>query len=264
MIRLSPCVKLPLKYIKGTESQRFAMAEKLTDEFFAAAKNEFAQNAGNCAVPKKLEKLFLKLLPEKIKMKLVPLEEGCLFAHTSFKLKPGMVKRHNINMKFTRDGKKIPLNEVYNLMHELRHTADYITNPKILARSIAAFEKGYQNGLNKFLMDNILYTQKAISRNKFVQKIALKIASFFQTTDEQINFLQKARYTLKTERNAFSKMSEFQTRAEKACNINKQHKSDLENLIAFDFDNKIKTVEEQLKNVLAKARRQHAASLKQN
>ena len=126
---------------------------------------------------------------------------------------------------------------------------------------MSMFEKGYKNKFNQFLMDNVFYTQNTFSKNKFVRKIALKLASLFQSTDEQINFLQHARYTLKTERNAFKKMFEYQKITDKACGLNKKHKTDTDILKSFDFDNKIKTIEEQLKSVLAKARKKHAESL---
>lgn len=262
MIKLSPCVKLPLKYIKGTEAERFAVAEKLTDDFIALAKGEFANSSAYCVIPKKLEKMIQKLLPAKIKLKLVPLKNNELYAHTSLSLKqPDMiVKKHLINIKFTQD-EKIELSEVYNLSHELRHTLDYITNPKLLARKMSMFEKGYKNKLNRFIMDKFLYTQNSLSKIKFVRKSALKIASLFQSTDEQINFLQNARYTLKTERNAFKKMFEYQTKTHNACGLNIKNKSDRDILNSFDFDSKIQTINKQLKTVLKKAREAQRKSL---
>lgn len=262
MIKLSSCVKLPLKYIKGTEAKRFTLAEKLTDKFVELAKEDFANSHDYSVVPQKLEKLFQKLLPEKIKLKLVPLKNNETIPYTSFNIKlPGMIAaEHLINIKFTQN-RKIALTEVYNLTHELRHTLDYITNPKLLARKISMFEKGYTNKLNKFIMDKFFYTQNSLSKIKFVRKTALKIASLFQSTDEQINFLQNARYTLKTERNAFKKMCEYQTKTDKACGLNLKNKSDKEVLNSFDFDSKIQTINEQLKTVLEKARKAHRKSL---
>lgn len=273
-MKLSSSTKLPLKTIignigakNGSESKRFELAEKLTEDFFQSIKDDLVQLSIPLDV---LEKHADETFAGKVNVRFKPLEKGETTANAGIIYNSETALTDGIKMHLNSDSKgEVNFGYTYAIMHEFRHLCDMITNPKLMARSVKRFNKFYDtNGTNNSVYKDFLYSKKPLSETKESLDKIFDTLSFYETYDEIIDFLQHSRYSLKSEYNAYKRTFEYQDRMNNYIGecYNCKNDRDLteykEMVKEYDFENKIKYLNEQLAKVLKNAREEHKMDLK--
>lgn len=272
---ISDNAKLPLCYIKGSESQRFKRSELLTQQVFDYMKN----NCGNYWTVGRLKNVIDKCIyPHKINIE-IENENTKDFLGNLQEIVSVENYKNTIDYIFKNFGKKIPkiLNEPftlasvdgfklkfqmtddkviknkYTVIHELRHLFDHLCNPKIsvMRRNIMAdapkeeydaYNKIYESFFDLLKYKDFEQIQKDVIKNLNV------IPNY-----KQINILQGIRNNIKTEINAYNQeLKEY-------CKDPFDKLKEIINLVWFKynnakFDQKLKFVNDLLQNCIQKER----------
>jgi hypothetical protein len=250
--------------IKGSEAQRTQLAGELNDKFFKIIDDEFVRKAANkekAELSKKELVGCIKQVVPNVKINVKYINDPMSFGYLEKTINKG---------KNTVDGFVLGLEGAVKkgedhvvLRHEMRHFFDYMTQPKLAARSntaaiIAKLGKGSESSVSSHLdvYSDLLYQPKTFEDNQAeISVLAKKLNGYFKSmrtpAEEKIEILQKWRSGLKTELNAYNDEAKF------ACK-DSPDKYWKENAADYLFKDKIKLVEQALKDAISAVRKESA------
>lgn len=242
---ISNHAKFPFSYIKGSEKQRFYKAESLTQNVFDYMEDLGGNNWNTHLLKNALDKY---TFPNKIKIIIANENDNnylgslqeIVSAHdyknyTDFITKNFGKKNifnTNINEPFTvasLDGYKLSIrlkngkiNNIYTVLHEVRHLFDHLCNPKIstmprknvMANATKEQRKAY-NEIYDMLFNNKKHTNFNSCKKEIIKKLEI-IPNY-----KKINILQGIRNSIKTEINAYTqeRKKQFEKLSDALLNI---------------------------------------------
>ena len=265
--RIASSVRMP--GVKGTEAQRSQLACELNDKLFKIVEDAFWRKTKKKEVPQLSERELLncvkKVLPKvalHVKYQKDPI--CAAFVEPVFNAPQKTIVGLILGMKSALKKKK---NE-FLLRHEMRHIFDYMTQPKILGRTNTSNLVGKLKNYNHikdmkhfdFYIGNLYRSRQCTEDQKEISLVAEHIKDHFEvlksSPEEKIEILQKWRYGLKTEVNAYNDEAGF------ACKENPK-KYLKESIRDYFFEGKIRLIEQLLKDEIATVRTGHAEKLGQ-
>lgn len=248
--------------LKGNEQQRAQLASDLNDRLFEIINDIFEQKIKSKKKPKLEKKELLdcikQVIPD-INMRVVYKKDVMYDAF--IKNITDKTKKTVIGFGLNLQGavKKGGEDEV-NLRHEMRHVFDFVTQPKILARSntdsLVGKIEDYSKGMSMYhfkFYENFFYKPQ---QNKNIKKemnfLSKNVREHFEALEcqpeEQIEILQSWRHLLKTEVNAYTDQTKSAFKGEKTD----------ETIEKFAFRPKIKLIEKMLNEEIAGIRKLNA------
>lgn len=277
--RVAKSAKLP--NIKGSAVERTRMAEDLSTKFTEFVNDAFkkqTQVGKDAFITKKEIGNWIKENCKNVNVKLKRnKDKTCGGAIRDVaNIFSGTVKGYSIHLPFKSSLSPIIDKEGARvLIHESRHLFDYITQPKIVARSNTKFLIGLLKDVNyKTIVSNWNFyseflrkpelTKEAIKEDLFLLENRKKLVQthFHSTsTKQRIEHLQEWRHRLKTEKSAFTDELSKTHYILNGKSINKLRLEDFHSF--FRFPEKIKILKELLKDEITSVRKQHAATLNQ-
>lgn len=265
-------VRLPFEYVKGSENERFALAEKLTDDLFQKIKDLYVIDETNLytkkitAVSKKIiGKKIQEILPKSLNIRIKGLVDefrnrpdtiGTTYFISHENDGAHHVKEVGIMMEVTED-KKINYDDVGTLMHEFRHVIDGILNPKMDVRALKVSKNGnpFKKILQKYIFDMHF---NFLDRMIFDIKLNMKMRKLSE--EMKIDALQEMRYVVKSEINAYSNDLKYQEEINRNLGVESDLGGELR-LSDLHFDRKLKFINKKLYRTIKKARKNHTQTL---
>ena len=154
--KLLPSVKLPYEISRGSMAQRSAKAE----DFINKLSDETVNIIENKAINKqKLQEVIDNLLPEQIRIQVLKNQDQNVSGTNDIRLN-NKWEITDLTMELDFLQNELPQEQIVDIVHEGRHIADSLFNPKYLARQQTLEQKGLYT--KKFLdfYDNQLYIRE--------------------------------------------------------------------------------------------------------
>lgn len=248
MIKIDKIAKYPLAFTKGTPNQRRELARCLNFKFFKDISTKFKSKDVSFDV-------FQKTLDEAIQfphnITVIKNDEKKGFLTVCVNDECNIVNGYNMGIPPNSFSGEIPLTTADTFMHESAHYFSFMTNPKMVARIAKMFESG------TYLKTQNFYNTVLYSKNKLSSfEISQKLDEFLQTltVKERIDFLQNSRYRLTDEIFAYKEGAKYQDLIQKIHSDKICCKVDAVDYCDYDFETKIKIVEQKLIKELKNAR----------
>lgn len=262
--KLSPHVKLPYTKVQGTFAQRQNNAIKLTEKLYEDLLPKFKKGS---ATIQDVQESVDKVLGKKVKILVRKNDDrdftgGCDITYSKF---TGAISKTTLDIDSIKN--KIRVEELTTIMHEFLHVADQLFHPKYLARNQKMANYGlYTNKYNRFY-DNFLYNIEMPEGKKdkayIIRQVRNKVHNFLRRmpTEDKIDYLQDARYSLLSEHYA------YQMQAKIAKRLNKKHiPIDKRDLVKenknFMFQEKIDLLKQMAFEIIKKERQKWARTPK--
>lgn len=252
MIKISQSVKLPLRSCKGNSDKRLHLAKKLNSDFFERINKEFVtKDITKETIAKRLQEITPNI--NFIITQNNPRRNGAVIPMLSPQNHKA-VNHFSLELPLNKFDKTLSLLSGDVLFHESLHYFLNITNPKHLARSAKNFETGVQEKTEKFYKER-LYKQSA-HFDKNLQESEIKEFLNTLADTEKIDFLQSSRYRLTQELHAYKDGSKYSKRIQDIHEDLICEKITPDDGQFFYFSEKIKIIEDELKRVLKKCRKE--------
>lgn len=262
--RLSSSAKL--SGIKGSESQRSKMAYDLNNKFFDLINDQFEAKIKTGQKAKLNNEEILSVIKKVIPDVNVSVKKftgkGVAMMETIFDKQRKKAVKFELLLK---NGITKGVNES-DLRHEMRHLLDAVTQPKYTARNntmcLVGRLKNYSDKIDDKhfeMFDKLLYAPKKFEDSK-METIYVKetLNEYFKKsktpTEEKIEILQKWRYDLKTEVNAYIDEAQLADKLNPKRYIK-------ETVGEFFLLQKIEIIEEILKKEITGARKLNAENI---
>ena len=233
-------VKLPYSVIKGSAASRYDQAVNLLRRYSDVVLPKFSRRRG--VKPTELEVDLWKTLPAKtVNFRLFRDKKvGCSSTDTLYNgrrvpTKFEIVIKGSPKQNCTEKDKN-------SLFHEVWHFLEFITSPKIIARTFSFTDNAYKKVMSFY--DKFIYTDCA--RSPEVLKKNLDKLLMRKRPLEKVNILQELRYEILSEINAYSN-------AEKLA-------PEREAYLRFRFEEKLEFITNELKRVFREARKMDPSS----
>ena len=146
---------------------------------------------------------------------------------------------------------KISLSSVDTFMHETFHYFSQMTSPKETRRLAKLIETGdlerFDNMYYACLYNDFPFSESVISEtlDKFLARLSI---------EQKVDFLQICRYRVKNESAAFAEGSKYAALLKKLCAGKNQEPIRVVNGAAFNFDMKLKLLNEKLAEIIKEYR----------
>ncbi len=248
VIKIDKIAKYPFKFIKGSQAQR--------DELVCALNYRFFRNIADKFKTKDISfDIFQKTLDETVpfphNVVVKPNKNNGGFLGINVNESLNKVIGYDMSIPKNPFSGEIPLTTADTFMHESAHYFSFMVNPKKVARIAKLYETGLYQKTQEFY-NSILYSKKVLSK----PKLSEKLDKFLETLkiNERIEFLQNSRYRLKDELIAYKEGEKYQSliqdiHSDKIC-----CKVDSIDYLDYNFNMKIKVLEEKLARELKKHR----------
>lgn len=248
MIKINASARYPLEFIKGTATQREELAKTLNNNFFKNISEKFKSKDISFDV---FQKTLTESNPYKTSITILESESKKGYCELRANENLDSIAGFNIYLQPNPFSKEIPLTTADLFMHETAHYFSFMTNPKKIARAIKMYETGLNTKTNDFY-DSILYAENNLTRDELIQKLDELLNTL--KPNERIEFLQASRYKLKDELFAFKEGEKYQDLIQEIHQDKICCKVDSESYSDFNFETKIKILEEKLAEELKKCR----------
>src|SRR5574344_1213254 len=220
MIKISPDTKFSYNLIKGSVSSRKKYASNLNQQVFDSLELSMK---GNSSQVSDLENTICEVLPEDKNIKILKnanknVDGASAYLYDSSENIIGQTLE--IPTKKGKFGTKV----LVTVMHELTHILDSLSNPKYISRACLMTKQGKYNNSFYRWYDGVLYAEEKYKtdndKKKCLKIVKDKTEKFLKgkSPEEKLNYIQDARYTLETERNAHNEQLKY------AKILNSQHK----------------------------------------
>jgi len=253
--------KFPLDLCKGSVQIREQKANKLTDKFFNEIKDEFVN--GEISL-KKIQKKISKSLPKKKSIIVESSKEFPFYGQVSLIPDSNFnLSKFIIRLPVNKFSKKVDAQSTHTMMHEFRHIANYLLNPKYTQRKANLFDDNKNFLLTKSYE---FYKKEMYIRNKTLEELKNfkdNILYFLEnkSSKEKINVLQNWRYDMYNEITAYKNGNLYQKKLESTHPKLFTLKPNPINYSKFHFKEKIKIIENILASTIKQERNSHKKSL---
>lgn len=213
--RVLPTAYLP--NIAGSVAKRNELVDKLSCDFcnwLLKKHDKGIAESKKRILPDEILNYFKNNYPN-VKIQLTPLEFNPLYSgviqykYTGNKssIEGYHIKSRSLGLKDNNSVEKFNNGICWELVHEHHHLADYMVNPKKMARE-SAYEEAFHNSLTDFFRRKFYHagTGKNISDKKQIVNLKKDIKKIFKrfSSNEKILVLQRWRYSLSSEWDAFN------------------------------------------------------------
>ena len=262
--KLLNSVNIPYSAVKGSFASRQQKAEQFTHRVVNNISGTLKQNDISLF---KLAKLIKKQLPANLKVVFrrdTAADSGAQFNWIF--TKSDNIGGYAFEFKLN-DNNFINFIQIPSIAHEIRHLADSLFHPKILAREqIRAKKKLNYNKFSDFY-DEDIYVKEQFNGKKDKKRIIKAIKHKTQkilkglSSQDKIDILQSMRYNLISERNAYNTCSKY------AKKLYKRYFPVYEDFLynqtkEYMFDEKIKLLHDMIFKLIKKERGLHRANIK--
>lgn len=204
---LLKCITLPYKTVKGSETLRHQKACKFTDKII----NNLSGQLDNEGISlSKFARKLGKLLPKKLSF----FVKKNSFADAEASLSRVYNEKDKIATYYLgitpNKNKKITRLEITTIAHEMQHLADALFNPKALSREQCVTQKGLDTKKILNFYSNKIYNLENFNgkkdKNKIIKTLRNKTKNILKgfSAKDKINILQYMRYSLSSEKNAYT------------------------------------------------------------
>src|SRR5574344_40754 len=258
MIEINPAVKFSYDIVKGSPQKRREFVQNLNkhifDTFQTTSKDDKYQT-------KDLIKIIKKILPEKKKIKIKEFDTKKYkdFDGASDLLYDDYGNITGQTLELPTEKGTFGADVVITARHEVTHILDVLSNPKYPARTQMMTQKNkYVGNFNDWYSDTLYNIEKYKTDAEKADRLKVvkeKTEQFLKrkTNVDKINYIQDARYTLETERNAYKEqMKEAKRQESQGKQVKKTDLYDWDK--AFLFTEKIELLKQMGKEYVAKER----------
>lgn len=202
-----PRLTLPYKLCRGSLADRQRLASRLVNKLFNNMQGGFKN--GEMHV-QKVQEYVDEVLPGAFNIKVRGGFEDSEFAasndiyYSTFSQKAKLM-----TIELGTKKNKIKHTNLVDIMHEFRHVADVLFNPKYLVRNEYMVQEGLYTKKFDKLFDEIIYNVENIdskaSRSAAIKKVEHKVRKFLRgmSAEDKVNCLQDMRYSLESENFAY-------------------------------------------------------------
>ena len=248
MIKIDKIAKFPYEFVKGSQTERSQLVRDLNYRFFRNISKKFKTKDISFDV---FQKTLDETVPFTHKVVVSKSKSNGGFLGINVDDSFNKVVGYNMLIPPNAFSGEISLTTADAFMHESAHYFSFMTNPKTVARIAKVYETGLHTKTQDFY-DSVLYSKKYLSKSE----ISKKLDEFLSTLDgkERIDFLQNSRYRLKDELFAYQEGEKYQSLIQDIHHDKICEKVDATDFSDYNFDIKIKLLEEKLANELKKIR----------
>lgn len=262
--RLLDSIKLPYKITRGSYLERQQKADRTINKIFNDIQGQFKNNELSLD---KMQECIDKNIPRHVKIIIKNCEdedyEG--FSDILYSTQSGKINATTI--EFPTKNKKVKIEDLPTIMHELQHVIDQLYHPKYLARNQYMANKNLFSEKYNNLYDEWIYNKEDPENKKEIKYILSvikqKILEFLKgkATSDKINYLQDCKYCLQMEDKAYFTQSKI------AKKLKKKHlKVKQEDLLKLNknymFQEKINLINEIASSIIGKERAIHKSKLR--
>lgn len=248
MIKIGKMARYPLVFTKGSFDERRRLARELNFKFFKEISSKFKSKDVSFDV---FQKTIDEFMPYQISLKVVKNDGKNGFLAVKVNDECNLVNGYNMGIPPNPFSGEIPLTTADTFMHESAHYFSFMTNPKMVARIAKMFESGTCLKTQNFY-DTVLYSKNKLSSFEISKKLDDLLQTL--TVKERIDFLQNSRYRLSDEIFAYKEGAKYQDLIQKIHSDKICCKVDAVDYCDYDFETKIKIVEQKLIKELKNAR----------
>ncbi len=248
MIKIEKIARYPLEYVKGTSKERRDLACALNNKFFKNISKNFKSKDISFD---RFQKTLDETSPFSQNVKVIENSDNGGALTIKVNDNNTGITGYNMLIPANKLSGEIPLTTAEIFMHESAHYFSFMTNPKTVARIAKVYETKLFLKTQDFY-DDILYSNTPLTKSEISQKLDELLNRLMPK--ERIDFLQNSRYRLKDELTAYKEGAKYQNliqeiHSDKICDkVEPMDYSD------FNFENKIKLLEEKLANEIKKCR----------
>lgn len=262
--KLANTVRLPFYIVKGSIAQRQGKAEQFTNKVVNNISGPLKQNDVSLA---KLAKLIKEVLPSNLRVFIIKCENQNPEPQISRVFtKDNRIIEQQIEL-ILDENNKIGSSQIPAIAHEIRHLADSIYHPKILAREQIVVNKALDTDKYTKFYEEEIYVKEYYEGKKdkayIIKYIRHRIEKVLRglTSQDKIDFLQCIRYDMIGEYNAFKTTKKY------AKKLNKDNVPLVENLVNdqtkdFILEEKINLLKNMIYELIKEERGKHRAKLK--
>ncbi len=262
--RLLDSVKLPYKITRGSYIERQQKADRIVNKIFDDIQGQFKNNELSL---EKMQKSIDKNIPRHVKIIIKNCEDQDYEGLSDILYSPQSGKINATTIEIPTKNKKVKIEDLPTIMHELQHVIDQLYHPKYLARNQELKNKSLMTEKYINLYDEWIYNKEDPENKKEIKYILTvikqKILEFLKgkSTSDKINYLQDCKYCLQMEDKAYF------TQAKIAKKLKKKHrKIDKNELLKLNknymFQEKIKLINEIAGSIIGKERAIHKSKLR--
>lgn len=248
MIKIDKIAKFPYEFVKGSQTGRRQLVRDLNYRFFRNISEKFKTKDISFDV---FQKTLDETVPFTHKVVVSKSKSNGGFLGINVDDSFNKVVGYNMLIPPNAFSGEISLTTADAFMHESAHYFSFMTNPKTVARIAKVYETGLHTKTQDFY-NSVLYSKKYLSKSE----ISKKLDEFLSTLEKQerIDFLQNSRYRLKDELFAYQEGEKYQSLIQDIHHDKICEKVDAIDFSDYNFDIKIKLLEEKLANELKKSR----------
>lgn len=215
-----PKLTLPLKLCRGSAADRQRQASRLVNKLFNNMQGGF-NKYGEMHVSK-VQEYVDEVLPGAFNIQVRGgFEDKDFTASNDIFYSSFSDKAKLMTIELGSKKNKIKRTNLIDIMHEFRHVADVLFNPKYLARNEYMVKSGLYTDRFDRLYDNVLYNIEDIEtkagRKAAIKKVEHKVRKFLRgmSAEDKVNCLQDLRYSLETENSAYTTQQKVAKRLKK-------------------------------------------------
>jgi len=264
MIKLLPSVKLPYEMTRGSMAERSAKAATLVEQLKIETEKAIKNKTINI---RKLQTIIDGILPKQISIKVLKnRDNSCSALNDTISNDRWQIT--DLTMELDSKDGELPQELIIAVLHEGRHIADSLFNPKYLARQQTLEQKSLYMGKYNNVYGNQLYiseyaeTPKEIKETMKIIKHKLHNLLRGYSPADKVNIIQDLRYGLETERNAYIMQYKYGQEFYKKGIVNREDYYE-DHTPKFLFEEKFALLKQTAFEIIQKARRENANQLKQ-
>ena len=263
MIKLLPSVKLPYAVTHGSIAERSAKAADLVEQLKLKTESSIKNETINL---RKLQTIIDGILPEQISIKVLKNKNTtCSALNDTISNEKWQIT--DLTMELDSKDGVLPQEMIIGVLHEGRHIADALFNPKYLARQQTLEQKGLYSRKyddvyeNQFYISEYAETPKEIRETMKIIKHKLHNLLRGYSPSDKVNIIQDLRYGLETEKNAYIMQYKY---GQEFCKKGIVKREDYyeNHTPKFLFDEKMALLKQTAFEIIQKARKDHAQKLK--
>lgn len=259
-------VKLPYNQVRGSFEARQNKAAQFTHRVM----NNLSVQLDDRGVSlSKFGRELKKLLPENLDFFVQKNKDKESYAQLcNIYSKENVIVKQSLEIRPNERG-KIDVTHAPTISHEIRHLADSLFHPKIIAREQAITKKGLDTDKFMAFYDDNIYVKEMEGGRKLQRDIMKSIRHDTEkvlrgfSAQEKVDMLQYIRYNLITERNAFKQTAKTGKKLYKK-NMKVYEDELFDQRKEYMFDEKIKLFHDMIADIIKEERGRHKAALKKS